>query len=143
MYDLLFDFYSITLQKIFQVCEDPLWKYYHCDARGRTINDVRLTKNYLQSNIFLTNKGELRYTYFERRFGYGASKKGGDGGKRLEDEDRIHYSDYDPMDNDDYAICFGAYLIARALKQTNVAQYIWFEILEVCNFLLNGANFEI
>ena len=97
----------------------------------------------MQSNIFLTNKGELRYTYFERRFGYGASKKGGDGGKRLEDEDRIHYSDYDPMDNDDYAICFGAYLIARALKQTNVAQYIWFEILEVCNFLLNGANFEI
>jgi hypothetical protein len=119
-----------------------LKKYLIEDARGRTINEIRLTKNYLQFNIFLTNKGELHYGDFERRFAHGGGKKV-DNGQKMEDEDRIHYSLYDPMDKDDYAMCFGAYLIARALKQSNVAQYIWSEILEVCNFLLNGAYFKV
>ncbi|KAG0554578.1 hypothetical protein KC19_12G102000 [Ceratodon purpureus] len=88
------------------------------DARGRTLNDILLMKNYLQHNIFLQNTGVLQYDFDFMKSGIDTSL--------THDSDSLR-----PNDNYyDYIMFFMLYLVATILKQTSVAQRIWSRILE-------------
>ncbi|KAG0598849.1 hypothetical protein M758_12G105600 [Ceratodon purpureus] len=84
------------------------------DARGRTVIDILLTKNYLQHNIFLQPVRVMQYDFDFMKSGID---------KSLIDDDSYNVLL-------DYDISFMLYHVATILKQTAVAQHIWSTVLE-------------
>ncbi|KAG0554431.1 hypothetical protein KC19_12G091200 [Ceratodon purpureus] len=102
------------------------------DARGRTLNDILLVKNYLQNNISLQSIGvSYDFDYMKSCADAPLFDDNNDNNViKTTDAESLGLFHYIPMNKDDYAIVFMHYYLATILKQTRVAQHILSIFLE-------------